>query len=142
MTKDDLCKMLDGREYIDEISTEIKEKMKGTGLVVVFGGSDDEMEFRGAINDEVGCYSGGMAYLDEPGLLKNECWEEDCPYFERIKKQALTIKALWCVEPDICWTYETKIPHSTFIIMEDGKRYCRGIVFDLAEVQKTIKTTK
>ena len=41
----------------------------------------------------------------------------------------MCIKALWCKEDDITWTYKTDIPHETFMIYEDDEAYCRGIVF-------------
>ncbi len=134
MTKDELCTLLNGREYTKEINDEIKKKILHTGLVVVFGGSDDLMEFRGAIDDEVGCYDGGKAYLNSNGLLVNQCDDIDCPYFKDQLKRAMVIEALWCSEADISWTYKTDIPHSTFEIMEDSEIYCRGIVFNLAGV--------
>jgi len=134
MTKEELCIFLNGREYTKEINDKITEKMQGTSLVVVFGASDDLMEFRGAIDDEVGCYDGGKAYLDSNGLIENHCDDDDCPYFADQKKRAMTIEALWCTEPEISWTYKTEIPHSTFEIWEGKELYCRGIVFDLADV--------
>ena len=44
-----------------------------------------------------------------------------------------TIKTLWS-KGEYAWQYETEIPHATFEILEDGDKYCRGIVFDLADV--------
>ena len=134
MTKEKLCALLNGREYTKEINEEISYKMQNTGLVAVFGRSDDLMEFRGAINDEFGCYNGGKAFLNRTGLLENHCGDENCPYFGYKKKNAMTIKALWCAEPGISWTYKTGIPHSTFEIVDNGVIYCRGIVFSLADV--------
>lgn len=136
MNKNEACTLLNGMEYGEEIATETQQCLKDFGLVVVFGASDDLMEFRGAIDDEVGCYNGCTAYLTKDGLLVNKCDEDDCPYFEQIKKQALTIEATWNTEneSEIAWTYKTKIPHSTFEIMEDGVIYCRGIVFSLRDL--------
>jgi len=134
MTRDELAKYLDGREYINEIDTATEIRAKEAGLVVVFGASDDLMEFRGAIHDEIGCYDSCKAYLNNKGLIVNECDDEDCPHFDRLKKHAIVINGLWCDEPGICWTFKTDIPHSTFEIMEDGEKFCRGIVFDLKDV--------
>ena len=136
MTKEELIIFLNGRKYTKEADNEIKFKMATTDLVVVFGASDDLMEFRGAIYDEVGCYNGGKAYLNSNGLIENHCNDDDCPYFADLKKRAMTIEALWCVEPGISWTYKTEIPHSTFEIMEDNEVYCRGIVFNLTDVKE------
>lgn len=136
MTKDELCTILTGREYTKEVNNRIIDRMNGTDLVVVFGGSDDLMEFRGAIHDEVGCSGGGKAHLNSNGLLINRCEDDACPYFEHLKNRAATIEALWCAESGLSWTYKTDIPHSTFEIMEDGEIYCRGIVFNLADAKE------
>jgi len=142
MTKEELCTILTGREYTKEINSRIIGRIHGTGLVIVFGASDDLMKFRGAIYNEVGCSNGGKAYLNSNGLLENRCSADDCPYFADQKKRAMTIEALWCAEPGISWTYKTDIPHSTFIIVpaiqirKDGEVYCRGIVFNLADVKE------
>lgn len=136
MNAKEAAERLNGSEYRNEGSKELFAKMKNAGLVAVFGASDDLMEFRGAIYDEVGCYDGGTACLDENGLLRNECDNEDCPHFARLKKSARTIKAIWSPdEPECSWIYETDIPHETFDVMEDGELYCRGIVFRLADAR-------
>ena len=136
MTQYELCTILTGREYTEEINSRIIDRMNGTDLVVVFGGSDDLMEFRGAIHDEVGCSGGGKAHLNSNGLLVNRCEDDGCPYFQHLISRATTIEALWCAEPNISWTYKTGIPHSTFLIMEDSEIYCRGIVFNLSDVRE------
>ena len=136
MTKEKLCMFLHGREYTKEVDNEIKFMMATTDLVGVLGGSDDLMEFCGAIYDEVGCSNGGKAYLNSNGLIENHCDDDDCPYFADLKKRAMTIEALWCAEPGICWTYKTDIPHSTFEIWEEKDLYCRGIVFNLSDVRE------
>jgi hypothetical protein len=136
MTKEELASTLDGREYGEEITKAEEAQAKQAGLVVVFGYSDDNAELRGAIYDEVGAYDGTTLYFDKVGLLQNKCDDDACPYFEESKKTAKTIE----VKPDysgtgeFLWAYETAIPHATFEIMEDGEKYCRGIVFALADL--------
>ena len=134
MTKDDLALKLNGREYGSEITNAEADESKRAGLVVVFGYSDDNVELRGAINEEVGAYDGAYVFITPDGLLENKCENEDCPYFEKEKAKAVKIDALWCDEEDYSWTFQTKIPHATFEVMEDGEKYCRGIVFALADV--------
>lgn len=129
-----LATLLDGREYREEITEDEEAKAKASGLVVVFGASDDLMEFRGAVNDEIGSYDGGTAYLNNKGLLENECDNEDCPHFERLKAKAATIEADWCPPEGGSWAFRTTIPHETFMIYEEGELYCTGIVFALADV--------
>jgi hypothetical protein len=133
MTSKELAALLDGNEYREEISSELKEQAKKNNLVVVYGASDDLMEFDGAIYDEVGCYDGGVAYLTNDGLLEQEC-DEACPYYLKVKKESKTIEAVWCETNEYSWTYKTNIPHETFDVYEDGEKYCRGIVFSMEDL--------
>ena len=133
MNRQELAASLNGREYRDEMSRAEETLAKESGLVVVFGASDDLMEFRGAVNDEIGVYEGGFAYFTRAGLLVNECENEDCPHFARLKDAATPIGAQWSVD-GYSWVYRTTIPHSTFDVLEDGDKYCRGIVFALSDV--------
>lgn len=138
MNTKQLAEKLNDSQYPVRISKDLREAAADAGLVIVFGASDDLMEFRGAENDEVGCYDGGSAMVDSMGLLPDresigddEVLED---YFRR-KRSARKIEALWCEEPDCTWTYRTGIPHETFEVMRDGDLYCRGIVFALADVE-------
>lgn len=133
MTPQEAAAKINGREYRLEVPPELRKELKEAGLVAVYGASDDLMEFEGAINDEVGAYEGGVAYLTKAGLLQNECEDEKCPHFERLKKTAATIEAKWDTG-GFSWRYFTDIPHATFVIKEDGENYCEGIVFALADV--------
>ena len=69
MTTDELAKQLTGFEYPFEPIGRHTLPAKEAGLVIVFGASDDLMEFRGAIYDEVGACDGGTALIDKEGLL-------------------------------------------------------------------------
>lgn len=123
---------LNGNQYKDEVSQMDIEHAQRNGVVIVFGASDDLMEFRGAINGEVYCYDGGKAYITDTGELLNNTCVDDCPHYELAKKAATEIKAIWG-EGEYSWTYETELKHETFEIVEDGEPYCRGIVFSLHE---------
>jgi len=137
MTKEQLAEKLNGREYGDELTKAEELEAKRAGLVVVFGYSDDNAEFRGAINDEIGCYDGGEFKVDQKGLLpeREQIDDDDTlkDYFSREKKAAI-IEALWCKEKGYSWTYKTSVPHATFDIMEDGEKYCRGIVIAVKDL--------
>lgn len=138
MTPQEVAAELDGCEYTKEGSKLLFASMHRFGLVAVFGASDDNMEFRGAISNEVGCYQGGFAYLTEAGLLVSECEEGDgCPYFIEIQNKGAVIEAVWD-EDGISWQYKTKIKHETFMVKEDGADFCRGIVFALADVKEWV----
>lgn len=123
MTLKEFARMLDGRTYGLEITKEEEALAKNLGFVVVFGYSDDNAELRGAINDEIGCFDGGV--------LKHE----DLPD---------TIYADWCPEDiDCAWAYGTQIPHESFNIYDrDGELYCVGIVCDIGTAKKPMNTNK
>lgn len=139
MNAKELAAKLNGREYLQELMTEDERQAKEAGLVVVFGASDDLIEFRGAIHDEGDCYDGGGILFDSKGVLPSwgvasDSEESAEAYFER-KPNARKIEALRANEPGYTWTYKTDIPHETFEIVEDGKPYCRGVVFALADLE-------
>jgi hypothetical protein len=131
MTKEELAKELHGNEYGEELDAFLEAQAVQAGLVVVFGYSDDLTEFRGAVHDETGC---SAILLTKDGIFNQDECDSECKYFraarEAIAKSGNKIKARYDSEG---WTYETTIPHATFDIMEDGRRYCRGIVFSLAD---------
>lgn len=107
---------------------------KTLGIVIIFGYSDDLMEFRGAVDDEMGCYDGGIAFFNKNGWVHNKCDADDCPYALENEKRATPVEALWCKEENYSWTYKTDIPHEIFEVLEDGESYCRGIVFKLSDI--------
>ena len=140
MTKEQFAEMLNGRECGNEITREEKAIAKEHGLVVVFGASDDLMEFEGAIRAEVGCWEGRTVFLDKKNLFGHKsglC--ENCTLYLAAMVECKTIDAVWC-SPDstAAWTYKTDIPHATFDIMEDDELYCCGIVFELKSLAKDI----
>ena len=140
MTKEQLAALLHNRQYREEITKEERQAAKAAGLVVVFGRSDDLMEFAGAITDQVGT----DAYITQDGqLYEPGCEDEDCPHEQKIRAACKTISAVWYDEEKVfhkpsgepySWTYKTDIPHTTFDIMEDGDPYCRGIVFSINDL--------
>jgi hypothetical protein len=137
-----LAELLNGREYRDEISGGEADKAKENGLVVVFGASDDLIEFRGAIHDEVGLYDGGEITVDAQGISPE--WNDDDPgskeecrkYFEREKLPKKAIRCDWDKD-GYSWLISVKrLDHATFDILEDGEKYCRGIVFRLSDISE------
>lgn len=143
MTKEKLAAELNSIEYPCCIPQHLKNAAKGHGLVIVYGASDDLMEIDGAIDDEIGACDETTIQIDAIGILpdwgdgiEDEATAEH--YFKR-KPNARTIKAK--LDRDgYSWIYETDIPHATFEIMEDGEKYCRGIVFSLADLTGPAQT--
>lgn len=136
MTHQELAALLNGCEYRIEMTKEEEKAAKQNGLVVIFGASDDLCELRGAINDEVGCCNGGEFFIKNGKLLEVPDDEEEVLQKygmsgANLKDGAIRVVALWCDGEDYAWTYKINREHSTFDIMEDAEKYCRGIVFAL-----------
>lgn len=133
MTKETLAQQLDGREYPFDLTKEETRLCELSRLVVVAGASDDLMEFYGFIRDERGA-PGGAYIAAATGLLEDhnadDCECEFCGYKALISR-ARTVTATWCPTPDISWVIDSDIPHAKFTIMEDGERFCEGIVFNI-----------
>lgn len=124
---------LNGRQYGSEISKEEAKAAANDGIVIVFGYSDDNMEFRGALYDEVGCFDGGTARVCKFGV-----YTEEVPANTVLRE----IKAVWCAPGKPVWSYETDIPHEKFNIYEDGELFCEGIVFSLEDLRETKKSNR
>jgi KTSC domain len=136
LSKELLAGLLNGREYGKEMAKEEEQQAKAAGLIVIFGASDDLMEFRGFVDDERGAPT--IALLDAKGLLpfREDIQHDDDAlkdYFARAP-QVRAVDALWAKEDGYSWTYRTDVPHATFEIVEDGEPYCRGIVIDVADL--------
>lgn len=134
MTRDELAALLNGREYRSEITDSEEALAKQHNLLVVFGYSDDNVEFRGLFDDEIGAFNGRKLLIDKSGVIPT--WDTACEdegsaksYFAR-KKRGHKVEAVWHDQDGPCWTFETAIPHAMFLIMEDGEPFCLGIVID------------
>jgi hypothetical protein len=137
MTRDELAHIMNGKGYDPDIDRSTEQRAKEAGLVIVYGASDDLMEFRGAISDEAGACGGrNDVAITKDGILQSKCGERDeCPYFLVIREKATIITAVWCETPEgPSWSYKTTLPHSTFELHDGDEFYCRGIVFEMKDV--------
>lgn len=140
MTPAEFAATLTNSTYRAPLTHEQCVLAKKHGLVIVYGQSDDLMEFDGAFRDEFGAYEGATVRVDRAGPIPHfddvDRDDKDAlrDYFKR-ENNGKEIEALWCAEEGYSWTYKTDIPHATFEITEDGEPYCRGIVFALADLE-------
>jgi len=133
-----LAAKLDGREYLEEITSKLRKQAIAENLVIVFGGSDDLMEFDGAISEEVSAWKGTTVYLSPAGIYRGpDCCgvPAKCGFVAEIQSRLKSVEAKWCGGEGYTWTFKTDIPHATFDIYEDGEQYCRGIVFHLSDAK-------
>lgn len=129
MNKEQVAELLNNRTYGDE--DKYPQNTDTSKVLIIFGAYDDLMELRGFIKDEVDCYDGGDAFITNSGLLTH-C-DEECDHYAEAKEKAHKITAIWD-EEGYSWVYETELPHVTFDIWDEGDKYCRGIVIDIADI--------
>jgi len=133
LTKEQMADRLNGREMGEEIDGDEQLIAKNSGLLVIFGHSDDCTELRGAIHDET---TANTLHLHRHGLLARHDPDCECPHckFHEQAEQCLKVRPCWCVEDGYSWTYDTPIPHATFDILEGSDKFCRGIVIDINDL--------
>lgn len=137
----DFAILLDGREYTEEITKKEELIAKNNNFVVCFGASDDLLELRGAIHDEVGAYDSVLVYvINGKVIAEDEFKEKHLEAFKEfnIPTPSTTVEALWCESDNFpkdfnaSWLITVKgVESESFDIMEDGQIYCRGVVFAL-----------
>ena len=129
MTLDEVYDIMNGREYLKELSAEEEEEMKQSGIVAVFGYSDDNVELRGAVDDELAAFEGTEFYITSDGLFHKPC-EYHCKLYREYLRKAKKITAIF---DNNGWHFETDIPHIEYSINEDGELFCKGIAFYLKD---------
>ena len=149
MTKEDFATLINGRQYRDELTKEEEKSAEESGLIVIFGASDDLIEFRGKINDEIGAYKGTDFIIATPGT---ELFIEDEEVYHKAKDiephvisedstgKDNRFKAEWAPSSiDASWLITTEMPHASFDIFEDGDLYCRGLVVSADDLKTPAK---
>lgn len=144
MTKEEFAAHINGREIGNEISDREATQAKIDDLVVIFGASDDLVELRGAIYEEIGAYGATSFAITRDGKLLQPIEDDDEDILKKHgvfndvlekHKAAINITAKFDAPKSVAtWTFATKCPHATFDVMEDGDKFCRGIVIDLKEL--------
>lgn len=105
----DFAKEIDGFEYPARELSIAGDKAKENNFVIIYGMSDDLLEIRGVIDDEIGAWDGVKITLGSTGVNVNAVWSPKD-------------------KPDTSWEILVDCPHEKFHIMEDGDIYCIGVV--------------
>lgn len=141
MNAKEWAEKLNGIEYpADEIYNQSKA-IKADGLIVAYGMSDDLLEFAGMINDEVGADEGQTVKLTpEPSVFNKDDNEESFEYNSKEIEQFPDVTAVWAPRDVMdqvwgSWDIVTCLPHESFMIMEDGEIFGRGIVFEAKAIK-------
>lgn len=133
MNKKQLAQVLNGRVYGKITTAEESRQARKSGLVVVYGHSDDGVVLTGAIDAEISAYGGKMIRLSRPGrILKKKEVEVLINHDVPIR----TITAHWAPpDPPASWLITADFPAEPFDIYEDGELFCRGIVFHMDDLK-------
>ncbi len=146
MKIEEFVKQLNVDEYPFVLTGEQREICKANNWLVVYGYSDDIVEYDGLFHDETYADNGKTDIpFDKSGLIQRPDFEryefeldeydiEFEKYLER-KKNALKIDALWCPDSSCSWEIQTKVKHHKFNIMEDGEIFCKAIVIDFNDLE-------
>jgi len=144
ITLKEFAAMLHGRDCSPNLSQNELLLAKLRGFVVVYGDSDDRVEFEGAIRAEghtnplTKDSPAGVLVLSDSGELLDE--DSDL-YAEYININRNAIKVFYCSKDNLNWVFETDIPHETFLTYEGGYNeeyadfddgFARCIVFELS----------
>jgi hypothetical protein len=141
MTVREWAEKISGFEYPADELDNLNKEMAADGIIIAFGASDDLLEFRGVIYDEVGAREGMEVRISSRGkgtaFIFDEEENKDSAEFNRKEiEQMQKIKTRWEPEDiDASWKIETEIPHETFDIMEEGELFCRGVVYHVNDIK-------
>lgn len=138
MNAKEWAERLNGREYRDEMNGFEEKQAHDDGVIIVFGASDDLIEFRGVINDEGYAWDGVTVSLtNKPSLFKEDENQETLEFNRMQIANMNKVQAIWCPtgQDGRVWASWHIVLHGSlqghpFDIMEDGELFCRGIVFD------------
>jgi len=137
---------LDGREYLNELTEEEEKEALQDNVLIVYGYSDDDLELRGIIDDEIGAWNGTSIYI---GRKNNKLtWrfiQKENDYMDHddeeeydltgFKKCGTIIAEFAPInekeEVYATWSITTDMKHEKFNIMEDGELFCSGVVISL-----------
>lgn len=122
VTKEDLAKILNGRQYSDEISKEEIQLAKENGLVIVTIDDHNIIELTGVFNDVFQ----GSVHINKQGEIK-PC-DEQCHHFIKSMENSNKITR----KPSPLNEIETDIKNvAEFGIFEGKELRYKGLVFDI-----------
>jgi hypothetical protein len=123
ITLKEFAAMLHGRDCQPNLTPDERLLAEQKGFVVVYGDSDDRVEFEGAISAEeytnplVKDRPAGVLALSEDGKLLDE--DSDL-YSEYIRENRNVINVFYCSKDRLNWVFESEIPHETFLTYDGG----------------------
>ena len=145
ITLNEFAAMLHGRDCQPNMTPDERLLAEQKGFVVVYGDSDDRVEFEGAIRAEgytnpLVCPAGVLALTEDGKLLD----EDSDLYTEYIRENRNVINVFYCCKDGLNWVFESEIPHETFLTYDGGYNeeyadfddgFARCMVFDVSALK-------
>ena len=136
----EFAKRLDGRQYRHEVTSDEETEAGFHHLLVLFASSDDLLEMRGTINDEIGAYNGTHIKVSRDGKFFSSKYEVEQ---ERQSVNFLKTKGYKIVGParinvelkwsDTHWVVRSDAENQApFQIFEDDRIFGYGLVIDFS----------
>lgn len=154
LTKEKLAEMLDGRDLTHEYDSPTWREAYDNNLVVLFGHSDDLIEVRGAVHDEIYSYGDENLALVLAGEKiddEEDVTNMDIPavlplsdeYNQSNNPRLITVRYGSEENTQADWEFDTVMPHATFMLNLNGRKFfCKGIVIDLDEITPITQNDK
>jgi hypothetical protein len=147
MTPKTLADLLKNREYGCEINDGESAMAAQHGLVVMYGAGDDNIEFRGAIDGEVGAYQGTRVQVDSDGIVpmlddvRDKYSEAELLEWSARCRNGVVVHARWDCDGSawsFIFTKNSKCLDigAEFTVCEDGEPFSTGVVFHISELSK------
>lgn len=155
LTKENLAEMLNGHDVLNRDMYGVPTNMEvwNNNLVVLYGHSDDLIEVRGAVHDEIDSYGEDKLALILAGEKIDDDEDEmniDIPGIFRLSEdyghddnpRLITVRYGSVENTQADWEFDTDMPHATFMLNKKGKPFCKGIVIDLDEITPITQNDK
>jgi hypothetical protein len=144
MTKEELAKIINGREYENEITEEEEIIAKENGLVVMFYRNDDQVEFRGVLCDYLSMWDYDYFRIRKIHSVVGNHTEDTYknailsfyPFNIKNENDLNIFSVAWSPDTVGCaWLIDTEIPHSTIDIYDGEEFYCRGLIINVDDLK-------
>ena len=135
LTKEQMARSISGNQYLQEISPLDRIIAKNSGLLIIYGASDDITVFDGVIMDEAGAYDGENHKILSNGDIFNrdDLHDQIVSKGYRVPQTKINVTAEFAPDDVECtWRITTDVPFAPFNIFEDDDLYCIGAVVEFS----------
>lgn len=139
MNANQWAKSLHRSQYRKVLNREKRKRLKADGVVIVYGDSDDRVEFHGALNEIHGTWPPDKIWLDQKGSVPRfdeldwEC-DEDVLRWAKRRENSTSLRIM---RGQYMFNFSIDIPYFKFFILESCIANYIGIAFSLQDLPPT-----